>query len=212
MIPIIYLHGFASGPSSTKARYFRDRCAEIGVTIEVPDLAEGNFEGLTITGQLAVITRLAAGRSVHLIGSSMGGYLAALYAARHPEVSRVILMAPGFCFAHRFPEYLGFERAEEWQRQGYLEMFHYADKTQARIGYQLIEDARSYEDFPDVRQPVLLFHGRLDDVVPLSGSAAFTASRPNVTLRVFESNHELTDVLETMWVESRDFLGLGSER
>ena len=45
----IYLHGFASGPGSTKARFFRDRFAEAGRELRVPDLAAGDFEHLTIT-------------------------------------------------------------------------------------------------------------------------------------------------------------------
>ena len=28
-----------------------------------------------------------------------------------------------------------------------------------RLSYQLIEDAAQYEDFPDFRQPALIFHG-----------------------------------------------------
>ena len=47
---VVYLHGFASGPGSKKARYFSERLAECGVSLEVPDLAEGDFENLTVTG------------------------------------------------------------------------------------------------------------------------------------------------------------------
>ena len=107
---LIYLHGFASGPMSGKAQFFQRRFGEIAVDMEIPDLSEGHFETLTISGQLRVIERAAIGQDdVRLIGSSMGGYLAALYAARHPEVSRVMLMAPAFGFARRWPLRLGEE-------------------------------------------------------------------------------------------------------
>src|SRR6266849_1150851 len=99
---VLYLHGFASGPSSSKARYFREKLEACGLRVEIPDLAAGDFEHLTITGQLAVIERCAKGQPICLSGSSLGGYLAALYAARHPEVERVILFAPAFHFAHRW--------------------------------------------------------------------------------------------------------------
>src|SRR3712207_248123 len=95
---VLYLHGFASGPSSGKAQFFRARLAERGVQLEIPDLVEGDFENLTITGQLAVIERTARGDPVVLMGSSLGGYLAALYASSHPEVTKLILMAPAFYF------------------------------------------------------------------------------------------------------------------
>jgi uncharacterized protein len=95
----VYLHGFASSPNSRKARFFEERFNELGIGLEVPDLAEGNFRNLTLTAQLNVVSRLCSGQPASLIGSSMGGYLAALYAARHPEVERLVLLAPAFSFA-----------------------------------------------------------------------------------------------------------------
>src|SRR5690242_18860196 len=107
MKPIVYLHGFASGPNSSKARHFRDRLQRAGFTVAVPDLAGGDFEHLTISGQLRVLEQGAGSGPVDLIGSSMGGYLAALYAARHSAVERVILLAPAFRFNARWRERLG---------------------------------------------------------------------------------------------------------
>ena len=47
MSRIVYLHGFASGPSSRKARFFAERFAELGIGLEIPDLAQGDFARLT---------------------------------------------------------------------------------------------------------------------------------------------------------------------
>src|SRR5437764_5917323 len=99
---IVYLHGFASGPTSSKARHFRDRLKDAGFTVDVPDLAAGDFEHLTISGQLRVLEQAAGTGKLHLIGSSMGGYLAALYAARHSAVERLVLLAPAFRFNSRW--------------------------------------------------------------------------------------------------------------
>jgi len=163
---IVYLHGFASSPASKKAGFFRERFAELGIGLEIPDLAEGNFERLTISGQLAVIERTSRGEPAVLIGSSMGGYLAALYAARHPEVERVVLMAPAFCFSRRWPETLGEDAMSEWKQSGLLKVFHYGEVRDASLGYQLIQDASQYEDYPSFEQPALIFHGTNDTVVP----------------------------------------------
>lgn len=195
---MIYLHGFASGPGSHKARYFRDRFRECGQDLEVPDLAAGDFENLTITGQLGVIDQVARGRSVSLIGSSMGGYLAALYASRHPEIERLVLMAPAFGNPHPWERLFG-EGAD-------IEIYHYAENRNVRLSRRLLEDGRQYEGFPDVTQPTLIFHGSADDVVPAQYSEQFAASRPNVRLRILESGHELLDVLDLMWDESSRFL------
>jgi uncharacterized protein len=155
---IVYLHGFASGPASGKARFFRRYLEERGARIEIPDLAEGDFEHLTISGQLAVVERVAGGEPVALIGSSMGGYLAALYAARHAEVTRVVLLAPAFGFARRWPERLGPQKMAEWRRAGTTQVFHHVEGGMRPLSVALLDDGREYEDFPEFRQPALIFH------------------------------------------------------
>lgn len=204
----IYLHGFASSPLSRKAQYFRERFAERGVEVEIPALDAGDFEGLTITGQLEVIGRLAANRALTLIGSSMGGYLAALYASEHPEVERLVLLAPAFGFMRRWPASLGAQRLEQWQRTGRLDVYHYGDKRDRSIGYQLIEDGARYPDYPDFHQPALIIHGKADTVVPPDFSTEFAADHPNAELRLVESDHELLDILPAVCDQSLEFLGL----
>jgi uncharacterized protein len=207
---ILYLHGFASGPGSSKAGYFRRVLEAAGAAVEVPDLAAGDFEHLTLTGQLAVIGRAAAGRRVSLIGSSMGGYLAALYAMRHAEVERVVLMAPAFGFAQRWRAYLGPEAVARWQETGSMEVFHYGENRSMNLGYQLLEDADRYEDYPDFPQPALIFHGAHDDVVPPQYSEEFARGRPNMRLEILNSGHELTDLLDYMAPNVLEFLMFNS--
>lgn len=208
MNPIVYLHGFASSPGSTKARFFCRKLEEVGIPIAVPDLAAGDFENLTITGQLRVLEQVAGGKPVNLIGSSMGGYLAALYAARHAEVDRLVLLAPAFCFAKRWPEVLGEIAMDEWRTTGWRWVRHYGDGLEHRLKYHLIEDAAQYEEYPHVQQPALILHGTQDDVVPAGFSQEFAMRRPNSRLVLLPSGHELTDVLELLWSETARFLKL----
>jgi pimeloyl-ACP methyl ester carboxylesterase len=198
MTRILYLHGFASGPSSSKASFLAGYLRDRGAAVDVPDLAAGDFPHLTLTGQLAVIERAARGEAVSLIGSSMGGYLAAIYAARHPEVPRVALLAPAFGFVRRWPERLGAERVAEWRHTGWMPVFHYAENRELPLSSALLEDAAAYEDYPDFAQPALIFHGANDDVVPPDFSRRFAAAHPNARLEVLDSGHELTGVLEYM--------------
>lgn len=204
----LYLHGFASGPGSSKARFFRERLEQGGCQVEVPDLSAGDFENLTIRGQLHVIERVAAGNPLTLIGSSLGGYLAALYAARHPEVERLLLLAPAFGFARRWAAALG-PGLQAWRRTGWLEVYHYGEQRTRRVSFRLIEDGRRYEDHPAVTQPVLIFHGRHDSVVLPSWSEEFVRGRRNARLELVDSDHELLNVLEAIWERARSFL-LGS--
>jgi len=201
---ILYLHGFASGPSSSKARFFRQRIPNL----DVLDLAEDDFEDLTITGQLGVIEGAAAQQPVSLIGSSMGGYLAGLYAARHPEVERLALLAPAFGFVHRWVERLGPKQLEQWRSRGWIEVFHFGENRQHQLKYALLEDAARYEDYPDFRQPALIFHGAGDDVVPVTYSQRFAASHPNARLEILDSGHDLLNVLDYMEQKIENFLGL----
>jgi pimeloyl-ACP methyl ester carboxylesterase len=203
---LIYLHGFASSPASQKAVYFRDRLAEAGFDLAIPDLAEGDFEHLTVTGQLAVIDRLAAGLPTVLIGSSMGGYLAALYAARRPNVRRILLLAPAFGFTKRWPDSFGPEQVETWKHTGFLEVYHYGDHRMRRLSYRLVEDGSTYEDFPSLRQPCRIFHGVHDTVVPVELSRTFAQQHPQVCLEVLDSDHQLLNVLPHIWQRSRQFL------
>jgi uncharacterized protein len=201
MTRILYLHGFASSPASKKARFFAQYLRDAGASVEIPDLAQGDFQHLTLTAQLQVIERALAakpGEPVSLIGSSMGGYLAALYAAQHPEVARCVLFAPAFCFARRWAERLGPTAVDAWRETGALEVFHYGENRTVPLAYDLLEDARRYPDYPDFRQPALLFHGRHDDVVPPEFSIDFASDHSSVRLEILDSGHELLNVLDYM--------------
>jgi len=205
--PILYLHGFASGPGSSKAAYFARFLGAAGLAVEIPDLAAGNFEHLTLNGQLGVIARASTGRKVSLIGSSMGGYLAALHAARHPDaVDRVVLLAPAFGFGRRWRTHLGEAALQRWRETGRMQVFHYGENRVMNLGYQLLEDADRYEDFPSFLHPTLIFHGSQDDVVPPRYSEEFARGRPKVRLEILESGHELTDQLEYLAPRTLEFL------
>ena len=185
---------------------FRKRFAAAGVELEIPDLEEGSFRNLTMSGQLRVIERTLGGEPAHLIGSSMGGYLAALYAARHAGAQRLALMAPAFGFARRWADALGEKALEEWRIQGTLDVFHYAASGPSPLGWGLMEDALRYEDTPKVEQPTLVWHGLQDDVVPVQASRAFVAQNRHARLVEVQSDHELTDVAERIAEDSVEFL------
>lgn len=201
---ILYLHGFASGPSSKKARFYADHIPGLEVLTLVP----GRFEDLTVSSQLAVVTEAARGERVSLMGSSLGGYLAALYAARHQEVERLVLLAPAFEFNERWEERLGQEQLANWRESGKLSVFHYAENRQAALGWQFLEDARQYENYPAVRQPTLIIQGTQDTVVPPKYAEEYVRRHPHAELLLLDSDHELMNALEPTWPRVHDFLGL----
>jgi len=209
MTRIVYLHGFASSPRSSKAQFFARKFAARGVSMEIPQLDEGRFEELTISGQLGVIERAVGGQPAILIGSSLGGYLSALYASRHGnQIEKLVLLAPAFQFPRRWRERYSDQDWERWKREGSAPVFHYGDGRERRLGYQFVEDAAQYEDEPEFPQRALILHGVRDSIVPAEISRVYAARRPNTRLVLFESGHELTDVLEPMWLEILNFLSV----
>lgn len=203
---IVYLHGFASSPQSSKARFFAEKFEREGVPFEAPALDEGNFEGLTISGQLRVVEEAVGDGPVVLMGSSLGGYLSALYAARNPvAVEKLIMLAPAFQFPTRWKARYA-KDLERWRVEGSIPFFHYGYKEERCLGFQIVEDAAKYEDEPDFRQPGLVLHGVRDEVVPAALSERFAERHTNVRLHLLESGHELTDVLGDLWSETAGFL------
>ncbi len=64
----VYLHGFASSPGSRKAQAFQSALP----SLEIPALDGGDFEHLTISGQLAVMESVLGGEPARLIGFEHG--------------------------------------------------------------------------------------------------------------------------------------------
>ncbi|MBI4731791.1 MAG: alpha/beta hydrolase [Chloroflexi bacterium] len=96
---ILFIHGSESNSQTYKAQVLRTRFPEI----IIPD-----FSGpLNVRmAQLANIIKDESGWT--LIGSSLGGLMAALFATQHPgQVRRLVLLAPALNlpeFAHRLPK------------------------------------------------------------------------------------------------------------
>lgn len=216
MSNVLYLHGFASSPQSRKAVWFADCFQKRGVAFQAPGLEHGGFASLTISSMLdavhraAAVRRAAAGNKVTLIGSSLGAYLAALYAELHPSaVDRLILMAPAFGFASRWLAQLGPDAALAWKQSGALPFTHYATGEQTAIGYSLIGDASRYPAEPQPAHPALVFHGLHDTVVPPSAARQWCAQSPATRrLLLYGDGHDLNASLQPMWDETVRFLGL----
>ncbi len=199
----MYLHGFASGPTSRKARFFTDRLSETGRLLEAPELTGGAFETVTISSQLKVLEGLLANEPAVLIGSSLGGYLAALYASLHSEITRLILLAPAFGFTKYWQQALSAEDLARWRSTGARPIYHYGERRMRDLGYGIVEDSLRWPEAPAVSQPAHIFHGVADTVVSPSVSQAYVALYPHVHLTLLNSDHELTDAMDEIWAGCR---------
>ena len=168
---------------------------------------------LTITRMLDQLERaLTAAPEAVLIGSSLGGTLAVLAGERfRARIVRLVLMAPAVMFAKPGHHLLPPERIEEWRRRGELPFFHYAYNEERPLNYAFYEDSLQYEAFgARFDQPTLVYQGLRDGSVDYRTVELFARTRPNVTLSLFDDDHQLTASLPRMWEGVAEFLGLNA--
>lgn len=215
MMHIFYLHGFASSPESSKAKFFGERFAAHGVTLRCPDFNQPDFFTLTVSRMLQQLEKGIAALpqgDVALIGSSLGGFVAVEAAARsvsmarHP-ITRLILLAPAVELEwERWPE-VGPGGLARWRKAGSVEVFHYAYDEPRRLGFSFYEDAIRYA--PGSRRldmPVLIFQGRRDESVPPSTVERFAQAQPRAELHLLDDGHQLKESLDLIWRRMSEFV------
>ncbi|NVB79072.1 MAG: alpha/beta fold hydrolase [Kofleriaceae bacterium] len=216
-MPILYLHGFASGPQSKKGVEFEAYFARKGVAIQRLNLRVPSFEHLrlsamidTVRGAIDHATSLMPVGTRHrtvLIGSSLGGLTAARVAALDERVTAVVLLAPAFQLADRWREALGEAAWNEWYTTGWREVDDYTTGAKSRVDFGFVQDVERVDvGYPDVTVPTLVMHGVHDDVVPIERSRKFVAHRPNARLIELPDGHELVASLPTLLAETEAFL------
>src|SRR5688572_19580112 len=211
---VVYLHGFASSPGSSKAQRFQHELEARDVGFSCPDFNQPEFETLTTTRMLGQV-RDAIGQvkqgPVALVGSSLGAFVSVHAAARDTTgmIDRLILLAPALDFAGNRLSQLGPNGLDEWRRSGMLQVFHYGSGVEKQVGFALYEDAASYDAITlPTTLPTLVFQGDQDTSVDPVMVQQWAQGRPLVDLRILSDGHQLTDSLDLIWSESAPFLGL----
>lgn len=204
---VIFLHGFMSTQAGEKARQFRDVLVSRGVTFITFDFrghgqSSGTMRDLTGTRWLedchAVIERCCPPEHrIVLIGSSMGGWVAAWYAAQHPDrISATMLIAPAFTFGQGFLKALSPEQAARWAEDGVIRFSN--EYGSVDLGYELIRDLARYpvaELYQRYRTPTLICHGMADEIVDYRQSLEFLqqCAAADIDLVLMKnSDHRLT--------------------
>lgn len=197
MPALIYLHGFASSPASVKAGFFRDHFERWGIDCRVLDLNEPSFSTLTLSRSIGRVLdevgTLPEREPLALMGSSLGGLVAAQSAARLPgRVAALVLMAPAFHAPVIWERLLGPEEMGRWRATGWLSVEHPAYPRPQPLHYAFYEDLRRQDTAPPaVDCPSLVFHGRRDDVVDPPVSREFGQRNPSARVVLLEDGHDL---------------------
>jgi pimeloyl-ACP methyl ester carboxylesterase len=212
-VKTLYLHGFASGPQSTKGVAFETHFAARGRPIQRLNLRVPSFEHLRLSAMIDTARAAIGGpdeRAI-LIGSSLGGLTAARTAERDPRVVALVLLAPAFQLAARWRDLLG-PAWDAWRDTGWREVTDFTTNQPARVDFGFYEDALAVDvGYPAISVPTLILHGINDDSVPIERSRTFAAGRANVRLVELDDGHELTASLPRLIAETETFLdGLAS--
>jgi len=93
--PLIFLHGLDSSGQGTKGQFFARH---------FPHMLRPDFSGSLDQRMTQLATLCSGSAHLTLIGSSLGGLMATLFAARHPDqFARLILLAPALNYGDYHP-------------------------------------------------------------------------------------------------------------
>ncbi len=183
---VVFAPGFGSVRAGEKSAALEAECARRGWAFAACDFrGHGESDGVMtelrgsrLIKDLDVIAREAvkrAGGPLFLVGSSMGGWASAWFAAKHPDrVAACAFVAPAF----RFLEWRRLSEAEreEWRRTGRLRVRN--EFVDVEIDRGLAAEVNDYAVetlAAEFCAPAIIFHGMTDDVVPYSLSVEFVA-------------------------------------
>ncbi|MFQ5579870.1 MAG: alpha/beta hydrolase [Nitrospiria bacterium] len=178
----ILCHGFMSSRESSTNLALTEKLLSNGVATCRFDFfghheSSGVFQEMTLTRcleQAEGILHWATenGYSKYsLAGSSFGGLIAILMAARHPAFSAVALKCPVSDYPALWKSRLGESGMKEWQKSGTLSFATFAGK--ARLEYPFYEDLLKYDTYREaglIQSPTLIVHGDADADVPADQS------------------------------------------
>ncbi|MBN1206599.1 MAG: alpha/beta fold hydrolase [Myxococcaceae bacterium] len=208
----LYLHGFASGPESSKGVALAAHYARQGIHLERLNLRQPSLEHLRLSAMMRTVREAMGGEQERavLFGSSLGGLTACRVAEEDARVCALVLLAPAFRVAEQLRRRLGVEGLRRWEEQGWLETEDYAEKRLARVDFGFFRDAETIDarsaGWPDVRVPTLLIHGRQDETTDISASRRWARGKRHVRLVEVDDGHELVASIERIAAEADDFL------
>jgi putative redox protein len=215
---VILCHGMESNKESEKLVYLGRAMAQLGIMVLRFDFryvgeSNGRFEDITYSGEVedlkaahALVQSRNPGKTA-ILGSSMGGTVALLFAAQQPSLAALVTVATPI-HPERFPSrVLTLAQADEWHARGFT---HYNGQ---RINLSLLDDLESL-DVPEavkkITCPVLILHGDADEVVPVEEAYELYACLTNSKrLSILPAtDHRLSDpaVMRRAIAEALDWL------
>ncbi|MGE5216100.1 MAG: alpha/beta hydrolase [Chloroflexota bacterium] len=184
---VILCHGMESDKNSEKLVFLGRQLAQSGVLTLRFDFSyvgesSGKFEEITYSGEVddlqaayALIQSHRPGKTA-ILGSSMGGTVALLFAAQEPKVAGLVTVAAPL-HPEKFPRrILTASQLQEWRERGFIS-YH-----GQRLNVSLLDDLDRLNVPAAARNvscPVLILHGDADEVVPVEEAYELSACLAN---------------------------------
>ncbi len=170
---VILCHGMESNKESDKLVLLSRELAQRNLLALRFDFAcadPGKFAEITYSGEVEDLSAaFAFMRDRHpgkiaLLGSSMGGTVALLFAARHADVATVVTIAAPVHPERFTSRLLTPAQVQQWRETGYT--FYHGQRINVSLLHDL-EKINVPEAAKKVDCPVLILHGDRDEVVPV---------------------------------------------
>lgn len=214
---IVFLGGFASDMTGTKASFLEENCVKAGLSFLRFDYrghgqSSGDFKDGTIGGWFEdaciVFEQLTEGPQI-IIGSSMGGWMALMLAMKMPERVRALIgiaAAPDFTEDLMWPRLTPMQR-EKLERDGLIYDENASPDHNPPLTLNLIQEARKHlllrAKIP-VKCPVRLLQGLPDTEVPWQHAQRIAENLESDDVRIIsveDGDHRLSrpQDLELLW-------------
>jgi pimeloyl-ACP methyl ester carboxylesterase len=197
----LFLHGFASVRAGAKSDTLFDHARRAGrAAVRIDCRGHGDSDGVLGEAPLGRVVRDVVGLleqvgPSRIVGASFGGVVAAVVAARRPElVAGLALVAPAFGLLPALQRML--------DEQGRMRT---VDGRMVRIGAAALAEASAFDESAvaaALQVPVLVAHGDADEIVPMAAVERFFAgiASPRRELwRVAGGDHRLATVAAELW-------------
>jgi len=215
---VILCHGMESDKNSEKLIFLSQALAGRGILTLRFDFAcvgesSGKFEDITYAGEVEdlsaayALMRSRQPGKIAILGSSMGGTVALLFAAREPEVAALVTVAAPL-HPENFPSrILTPKQLHHWRERGFTIY------NGQRLNVSLLEDLEKInvpEAARKIKCPVLILHGDADEVVPVEEAYELHANLANSKrLSILpRTDHRLSNpaIMQRAVVEALDWL------